>query len=184
MRETERPPRSGLSEIQSGTIKSVSPGTQTGRAREPMTSTIGPETCGNKLGLLCHRRQTLSHRWSILCHRWQTGPLFFFYLFLSCNIETTLVACLPCWLTLISFSLTSSFIALLLVLAGILVTSIDSTISPPTCSHLNASNRIVWANWYVLTLLDCRSALTHRRSSLTHAFSSQRVAAVAVSPCP
>ena len=33
MRETERPPRSGLSEIQSGAIKSVSPGTQTGRCK-------------------------------------------------------------------------------------------------------------------------------------------------------
>jgi hypothetical protein len=33
MRETERPPRSGLSEIQSGAIKPVSPGTQTGRCK-------------------------------------------------------------------------------------------------------------------------------------------------------
>ena len=33
MRETERLPRSGLSEIQSGAIKPVSPGTQTGRCK-------------------------------------------------------------------------------------------------------------------------------------------------------
>ena len=69
--------------------------------------------------------------------------LFLFYLVLKFIILT---ACLPSRLTVINPNLTSSLTALALVLLGIPVVFVDSTISPPTCSRLNASIRIVRAS--------------------------------------
>jgi hypothetical protein len=90
--------------------------------------------------------------------------LFLSYLVL---ILITLTVCLPHRSTLISPSLTSSAIALALVLLGIFTTSSDSTIGPPICSRLNASIRIARASRYVFTLLDCRSASAHRTGHFT-----------------
>jgi hypothetical protein len=97
-----------------------------------------------------------------------TAPYSYSYLILIYIILTTLKACPSCRSTLMRPSLTSSFIALCRVLRDILVASAESTISPPICSRLNASNSIVWANRYVFTLLDRRNASTHRELSFTH----------------
>src|SRR6266446_6641021 len=84
----------------------------------------------------------------------------------------TLSASLPFCSVLIRPRSTNSLAALFLVLLGIFVTFEDKTISPPTCSHLNASNRTSKANCFVYALLDCRNTSTHRRGSFTHCASN------------
>lgn len=91
-----------------------------------------------------------------------------FYMFYSYFNLRTLIASLPSRLTLISPNLTSSATALALVFRYIPVTSSDNTISPPTCSRLNASVRIMRAKRYVLALVDFLSASTHFTGSFTH----------------
>ena len=87
---------------------------------------------------------------------------------LSYLILIILTARLPSRLILISPNSTSSFMALILELRCIPVTSVDNTSSPPVCSRQNASIKIVRASRYVFTLLDRRSALTHGTGSFTH----------------
>ena len=81
--------------------------------------------------------------------------LFLFYLYsYYYKRETTLAAPWPSCLILISLNLTSSCTALIFVARSNPVVMVDSTISPPPCSCLNASNRIACASLYVLTLFD------------------------------
>jgi hypothetical protein len=87
-----------------------------------------------------HWWNRLSHRWNKLCRPWNTGPYSFLSYSYIYNSD-----CPFSRLTLISPNLTRSFTALILVLRGIPVTSVDSTISPPICSRLNASIRITRA---------------------------------------
>jgi hypothetical protein len=91
----------------------------------------------------CPIRGTAFPKYGTRCPIRGQQVLILFYLVLKLIILT---ACLPFRLTLISPNLTSSSTALALVLLGILVVSIDNTISPPTCSRLNASIKIVRAS--------------------------------------